>query len=85
MQHRGLQYLFDCTFNDSVEDYEEVYRVYELSPLPEGVLNGSWDGISKKAKSYLGEVPVSSVKFDSSRRRSIDAEIIDELRKARRS
>lgn len=85
VRHRGVQYLFDCTFNESVEDYEEVYRVYELLAMPEDVLNGSWEGISKKAKSYLGEVPVTSVKFDSSKRRSIHAEIIDELRKARRS
>ncbi len=80
VRHRGQQYLFDCSFNESVEDFEETYRVYTLPDLLEGELSGSWEGLAGRAESYLGEVLVERVNFDSSRRLSIDTRIIDELR-----
>ena len=80
VRHRDRQYLFDCSFNESVEDFEGKYRVYILPALSEGELNGSWECLAERAESYLGEVPVESVIFDPSRRRAIDTRIIDELK-----
>ena len=80
VRHRGRQYLFDCRFNGSAEDFEAAYRVYAVPDLPESELNGSWEGLAEKAESYLGEAPVESVTFDPSRRRTIDTRIIDKLK-----
>lgn len=79
VQYHGRQYLFDCRFDESIEDYEEMYQVYVLPELKEDELNGSWKDIAKKAESYLGEVPVSEVKFDPTKRYRIDTSIINEL------
>lgn len=78
--HLGRHYLFDCPFNSSVEDFEQTYHVYTFPDLPEGELGGSWEGLAEKAEDYLGEVPVTGVQFDPSKRRIIDTSIIDELR-----
>ena len=43
-------------------------------------MSGSWEGLTGKAESYLGEVPVGRVDFAPGRRLSIDTRIIDELR-----
>ena len=80
VRHHGEQYLFDCAFNGSAEDFEGTYRIYALPLLSEGELSGSWKGLAERAEKYLGEVPVKSVAFDPSRRRSIDTRIIDELK-----
>jgi hypothetical protein len=79
VRHLGRQYLFDCRFNESTEDFDEMYRLYVLPELPESELRGSWVDLAERAESYLGEIPTSAVKFDASRRRSIDPGIIDEL------
>jgi hypothetical protein len=79
VRHHGRQYLFDCRFDESAEDFEAAYRVYTLPDLPESEVSGSWEGLAERAESYLGEVPIESVIFDPSRRRTIDTRIIDEL------
>jgi hypothetical protein len=79
VRHHGRQYLFDCRFNETAEDFDEVYRVYVLPELLERELRGSWTDLAERAESYLGEIATSEVKFDASRRRSIDPGIIDEL------
>jgi hypothetical protein len=80
VRHHDRQYLFDCRFDESTGDFDEMYRVYTLPELPESELKGSWVQLAEKAESYLGEIPISTVKFDSTKRRSIDPQIIDELR-----
>jgi len=76
---RGRQYLFDCRFDESIEDYANVYQVYVMPNLDQKDLKGPWDKLSEMAKEHLGEVPVSSVQFDESKRRAIDPEIIEEV------
>lgn len=79
VRHRDRNYLFDCTFNDVREEYEETFNVYSFSDLTNGTLEGSWEHLSTTANSYLGRVPVHEVVFDPSKRRSIDTSIIDTL------
>jgi hypothetical protein len=78
-RHDDKQYLFDCKFNQSADDYEQTYQVYILSELAEDELDGSWEDLSEKAEIRIGEVLVSSVVFDPTRRRAIDPVVIDEV------
>ena len=71
--------LFDCKFNQTADDYENMYQVYELPELTEDELIGSWEDLSQKADVHLGEVLVSSVVFDPTKRRAIDPAIMDEV------
>ena len=77
--YRGKQYLFDGTFDESADDYPETYQVYVLPNLSNQELNGSWVGLSDKAKEHLGEVLACKVVFDESRRQAIDPQVIEEL------
>lgn len=72
-------FLFDCPFDDEAEDFGTSYRVYRMPELAPDDLAGSWVGLHNRALAFLGEVPISSVKFDPSRRESIDPSILDEL------
>ncbi len=71
--------LFDCRFDDDVEDYPKHYKVYILPDVAEEVLAGSWAELHALATQYLGEVAIDKVRFDATKRREIDAAVLDEL------
>lgn len=77
--HDGKQYLFDCPFDDQLDEYLERYRVYELPGVPEEELQGSWVRLPERAVSLVGEVPVASLQFDPTKRNSINTITLDEL------
>jgi hypothetical protein len=79
VNHRGKVYLFDCPFDQDLDEYPEIYKVFVLPSDSYSNLSGSWDELASRASAYLGEVPVKSVQFDPTRRREIDADVIDEL------
>ncbi len=77
--YEGKDYLFDCPFDDELDDYPDSYRVYQLPALSEEELPGSWEGLPKLAALYLGEVPVAEVQFDPTKREKIDTVILSDL------
>lgn len=74
--YRGQLILFDCPFDEQTEDYSDRYRLYLLPPMEEGALNGSWADLPGRAKAFLGEVPVSEVRFDPTRRQQVDSTVL---------
>jgi len=77
--HNGKLYLFDCPFNDELDDYSDSYRVYRLPAISEDELQGSWERLPKRAVNLLGEVPVIDVQFDTTKRNSINTTVLEEL------
>lgn len=72
-------FLFDCPFDEDAEDFPDLYRVYRMPALSPEDLEGSWYGLEAKAVDYLGEVPISAVRFDGTRRQEIDASVLEDL------
>jgi hypothetical protein len=77
--YQGRHYLFDCPFNDELDEYPDHYEVFLTNSLPAEVLNGSWMNIRDQAIHHLGQVPVKSVQFDETMREEIDAGILKQL------
>ena len=74
----GTVLLFDCEFDEQKDDYASTYRIYRLSPavvIPE---HGSWKPIPDQG-AFVGEIPVSSVEFDASRRTAINGLVLTHL------
>lgn len=71
--------LFDCEFDKDVEDFGDEYKVFLMPELSEAELSGSWHGLSGKALRFLGEIPITEVGFDQTRRKFIQGEAITEL------
>lgn len=76
----GQQYLFDCLFDDDLDDYPNSYRVYLV--LADADLKSSWEHLPRLAKRLLGAVAVNQVQFDSTKRNSINSTVISELTEA---
>jgi hypothetical protein len=77
--HDGKPYLFDCPFDDELDDYSDRYRVYQLPAISEDELQGTWERLPERAVSLLGEIPVAAVQFDTTKRNSINTALLDEL------
>lgn len=77
--YQGNWFLFDCRFDEVAEDFPDSYRVYIIPKPSEEELAGSWDKLHEKATQCSGEVPITRVHFDPSKRREIDTKILNEL------
>lgn len=73
VEHGGVTFLFDCPFDESTDDYGTTYRVYKMPELAPLALQGSWSQLPRRAVAMVGEVLVSAVEFDPTRRSSIRA------------
>lgn len=81
-QFAGRTYLFEDPFDEEAEDYTQEYQVYELPPVDADSLQGSWVGLTHGAVRILGKVKVEAITFDSSKRRSMDSALIENLLKS---
>jgi hypothetical protein len=77
--YQGELYLFDCAFDEELEDFLDTYQVYVLPDIAEAQLAGSWEELPEKALRYVGAVPITEVRFDATKRQSIDTAILDRL------
>jgi hypothetical protein len=82
---RDQTILFDCLFDESIEDYPDFYRVFIVPSFTAEELAGSWADLYEKAIKEIGVVPVQKVVFDPTRRKSIDATLLNELLKPHES
>lgn len=81
VSHGGSQILFECRFDDDLDDYAETYKVFLMPPQERLDLGGSWEHLSESATKFLGEIPVNAITFDETRRNAIDPQVIEDLMK----
>src|SRR5438552_6136102 len=79
VSYRGLHFLFDGSFDAQRDEYPDHYTVYQMPPLSNDVLDGSWSNLSRLALHQLGSITTTRVRFDPSRRASVSSEILDEM------
>jgi hypothetical protein len=70
-------FLFDCSFNDEKDEYEETYKIYLMPQLDEKQLAGSWENLPAKATRLLGEIPTSEVEFDTTLRQQVNLGVLN--------
>jgi hypothetical protein len=79
-RHNGQVFLFDCAFSEELDDYPDDYSVYLLPPdLHEENLPADWTRLRGLAVRRLGTIPVDRVAFDPTKRKQIDASVLDGL------
>jgi hypothetical protein len=80
LRHKGKLLLLQSAFNDTLEEYPNVYSVYELPESTEAMLTPeSWRFLEQTVLTLIGEIPVSAVRFDSTKRKTLDPSILDPL------
>src|SRR5437868_6141746 len=72
-------YLFDCSFDVDTDEYSKNYKVFLMLPLAGEDLVGSWANLASRAEKFLGEIHVSEVEFDPTRRAAVNIDILRNL------
>ncbi len=75
----GRIILFDCPFDDELEDYTDEYTIYDLGERSLDTLPGVWLGLSRLAVGCKGKVAVRKVTFDHTKRKQIDRTVLTDL------
>jgi hypothetical protein len=73
--YKGVQYLFDASFDDGIDEYPDHYEVYVLPKLSQADLDGTWLSLRERASERIGTIATGEVSFDESRRRFVDSSI----------
>ncbi len=68
----GTKILLESEFDDSLDDYSLQYKVFLLPEGLEPASLKSWDELSSKAATYLGQIPVDVIEFDNSKRKELE-------------
>ena len=72
--------LLQSAFDEKADEYEENYSVYTLPQSgQEALARGSWKFMEEPGLTHLGKIPIRAVQFDSSRRKSLDAGVLDQI------
>ncbi len=77
VEYRDRWILFDCAFDDALDDYPDDYTVFVL---PDAIkIPQDWTCLHELAERKLGNVLVQDVRFDPTKRKSIDASVLNGL------
>src|SRR5215468_840736 len=77
--YRGKVLLLQSAFGEALDEYPEVYSVYELPESTAPLLDGSWRFLANTESTLLGEIPVKAVTFDSTKRKTLDPAVLNPL------
>lgn len=79
VERGGQLYLFDAPFDDAADNYADRYAVYRLpESAREEIRSDSWVGLPA-AGQRVGDIPVSEVEFDETKRRLINDDVFSRL------
>ena len=77
--HGEKQFLFLRDFDEALDDYPSFYRVFTLPSLSDEEVKNSWVQIETLTDSFLGEIPVAEINFDSTKRKEIILKPLENL------
>ncbi len=72
-------FLFDCQFDEQLDDYPACYNVYLISSLELSDMPALWVRLEQKELHLLGTVKISQSAFDPSHWKQIDLDILNHL------
>ena len=80
LQVHGRWLLLRSVFDERADGYETEYSVYQLpmsfEPIPKGL---PWKFLDELELRCIGKIPVREVRFDISKRKRLDASILENI------
>ena len=68
-------FLFDCLFDDKLDDYRTEYLIYEIPEIGDDLLAGDWAILPSLKTRDLGSIPITEMEFDESRRGAVNGKV----------
>ncbi len=80
LHHGGKLLLLESAFDEKIDDYSDNYSVYVFPDSFEDLLErASWGFLGSMGVNPIGNIRVDSVKFDASKRLTLDSSCLDAL------
>ena len=79
--YEGRLYLFDCEFDEGLEDFRDDYKIYLMPDISLEDRAGSWVELPRRAIRFLRSVPLAAVPFADPLKKTILSKMLDELAK----
>lgn len=80
LRYREKFLLLQSPFDDSMDEYPNVYFVYQVpDAIAESVLGGDWTLLEGAELRLVGEIPIGTVAFDPTKRRTLDSSCLKGL------
>jgi hypothetical protein len=80
ISYRERRFLLESSFNEDLDDYETSYSVYSVPELaPDSLRDNTGNFFSTPSMLCVGHIRVEDVLFDPSKRKLLDASILDSL------
>jgi hypothetical protein len=78
LTHRGKLYLLQSAFDENLDDYPDAYTVYKLPEAVRSQIEGAhWTFLESLPLEPVGHIAIRNVRFDATKRRELDASILD--------
>jgi hypothetical protein len=80
--YKSKFFLLQSTFDEELDDYPENYSVHILPASVEPLVSAShWEFLEDEDLDldYVGEIPVKDIRFDETKRKELDASVLDRL------
>ncbi|HLJ88965.1 MAG TPA: hypothetical protein VKZ53_19250 [Candidatus Angelobacter sp.] len=78
LPYRERLFLLQSAFDELLDDYPTSYSVYILPESVEGsVRKGSWELLGDTKVTCIGHIQIKDVVFDPTKRKELDASILD--------
>jgi hypothetical protein len=80
LRYRGTRFLLQSAFDEKLDEYPSEYSVYKVPESPDDShAICSPEFLSNTPMVCIGKIPVDEVVFDPSKRKELDATILDTL------
>ena len=81
LKHRAKYFYLGSPFSENADEYPDEYSVYLFPATMEAAAaSSSWDFLSELGSLiYVGSVNIKEVRFDTSKRKEIDATVLDQF------
>jgi hypothetical protein len=80
LRYRGRGYLLLSAFDEVVDEYPDEYSVYELPGMTDDSQPACTpEFLSKTPMDCVGQIPIDCVVFDPTKRKELDASVLDDL------
>ena len=80
LRYREMTLLLRSPFDKKIDEYPDVYSVYQVpDAISQSVLGGDWALLEGAELRLVGEIPISTVAFDPTKRRTLDSSCLEHL------
>lgn len=80
--HLGRTYLLERTFDEELDEYEDFFRVYDITEIFPREGDQIWKRLHDLSGKLLCTIPINQLSFDESRRKWITVEAFQKFENA---